>query len=50
VLPEGIREIGDKIPLILKLDIGRVRSSFTCLGERAFVPVAEKYERMHNMW
>jgi len=51
LLLEGIREIGDKIPLILKLDIGRVKSSFTYPGEKAFAPVAEKYEYecMHSM-
>jgi len=50
VLAEGVREIGDKIPLILKLDIGRVRSSFTYPGERSFLPVAEKYECTHSMY
>jgi hypothetical protein len=49
MLPEGIREIGDKIQLSLKLDIGQVKSSFTYPEERAFVPVAEKYECMHIM-
>lgn len=48
MLPEGIREIGDKIPLILMLGIGWVKSSFTYPGERAFIPVADKYECVHS--
>jgi hypothetical protein len=41
--------MGDKIPLILKLDFGRVKSSFTYPGETAFLTAAEKYECMHSM-
>jgi hypothetical protein len=49
VLPEGVRETGDKIPLIIMLDVGRIKSSFTYPGERAFVSVAEMYECMRSM-